>query len=463
MSHEIRTPMNSILGYAQLLERDPELSPKQQQHVEVIRRNGDHLLDLLNDILEMSKIEAGHQKLAEGPVDLWALVDDIERMFRQRADAERLSFEVDRAAEVPRHIVGDGGKLRQILVNLLGNAVKFTKRGGVVARLRVEPEVPVGDTLTPPEEGVFTLSAEVEDTGPGIGPEEMAALFRPFAQARAGVVARGGTGLGLAISREFARMMGGDITVESRVGEGSIFRLDVPITLGEGAMSLRPAPPSGRVVGILRPEGPIRILVTDDDDDSRTWLLQLLRQIGFEVRAAGNGAEAVTLTEQWKPHVVLMDMNMPVMDGYAAMRAIRAEPWGQGVAIVAVTATAFDEERAAIFEAGAQGWVRKPCREAELLEEIRRLVGIEFRYAKASARGATPAPFAAVRQPPSLASLPPEVSAEIRKAAYVADYDRLNELITALAPRHALAAEELRRLVARFAYEEIEAAVRAYS
>jgi PAS domain S-box-containing protein len=444
MSHEIRTPMNAILGYTQLLEREPDLSRKQRQHVEVIHRNGDHLLALINDVLEMSKIEAGYQKLVEGPFDLWGLLDDIERTFRVRADAGLLSFEVERSAEVSRYVVGDECKLRQILVNLLGNAVKFTSYGGV--RLRVRQ---AGDAVP-------RLVAEVEDSGPGISPDDLKALFRPFTQAPAGMQVQGGTGLGLAISREFSRMMGGDITAESEVGKGSVFRLEVPIALADGVMSARPGPPPGRVVGIASQRGPVRALVVDDDADSRRWLAELLEQVGFEVREAANGMDAVACIEPWLPHVVLMDMNMPLLDGYAAMRAIRGKPEGQALAIVAVTATAFNEGRDAIFAAGADAWLRKPYREAELLEAIRKLIGVKYRYAPAPARSGTPLRCAEGTLPGTVSSLPPAIREEMRRAAHIADYARLSDLIEALSPEHATAATALQGLADRFAYEELE-------
>jgi two-component system, sensor histidine kinase and response regulator len=448
MSHEIRTPMNAILGYTQLLQRDATLRPAQQERLEVIRRSGDHLLELINDVLEISKIEAGHHKLALGNVDLWAMLDDLEHMFRLRADAKRLGFEIHRASNVPRYVVTDEGRLRQILVNLLGNAIKFTEEGGVTARLRVQPADARG----------LLLIAEVEDTGPGIGPDEIAGLFQPFAQARVGLQAHGGTGLGLALSREFARLMGGNTTVESSAGKGSMFRFESPIEIGHAPVTERPAPRAGRVLGIVGREPPPRILVADDDHDNRSWLRQLLGEVGFEVREAKDGREAVSTFEDWTPHAILMDMNMPVMDGYAAMRAIRKLAPDRRTVILAVTASAFDDARDAIFEAGADGWLRKPCREGDVLEEIRRRLGLEFRYA-APPRKSSSSLFAAVRPRSGSAPrapLPPELVTPLREAVRIADYERVMELIAELPPEHAETAEELNRLAESFAYDKIE-------
>jgi signal transduction histidine kinase len=448
MSHEIRTPMNSILGYTQLMGRDPQLQPNQRQHLEIIARSGGHLLHLVNDVLEMSKIEAGHCKLARADVDLRELVLDVERMFRLRADAGALSFEVQISPEVPRCVVTDQGKLRQVLVNLLGNAIKFTHEGGVTVRLGVRSAG-----------GAARLSVEVEDTGPGLSAEEMQELFKPFVQTRVGVQAHGGTGLGLALSREFVRVMGGDITVESRVAAGSVFRFDIPLEIGSQPSDARPLATAEGVVGIVAQDRAPRILIADDDEDGRSWLTQLLQQLGFEVREVGDGLEAVACAKQWRPDLVLMDMNMPVMDGYAATRTIRASSEIRDTVIVALTAAAFDDARSGILEAGADGCLLKPCQEAELLEEIRRLLEIEYQYAPEPPRPVSPPSSGRARPLSPEARLPATLAARLRSAAHVADYDRLNELIDEIPPECKGVTAELRRLTDRFAYEEIESVV----
>ena len=212
MSHEIRTPMNAILGYTQLLQRDALLTAGQRDYLEVIRRSGEHLLHLINDVLEVSKIEAGHRRLRCDDIDLNGLLDDLARMFQLRADAKRLGFEIRRAADIPPRIVGDEGKLRQVLVNLLANAIKFTDAGGITTRVRVRP---------PADGARARLLVEIEDTGPGIGSDEIVALFQPFTQARVGARVDGGTGLGLALSREFARLMGGTSPSTAGWGRGA--------------------------------------------------------------------------------------------------------------------------------------------------------------------------------------------------------------------------------------------------
>jgi two-component system sensor histidine kinase/response regulator len=446
MSHEIRTPMNAILGYSQLLQRSPGLDAEQRNYLEIIGRSGDHLLDLINDVLEMSKIEAGHRKLNLGTVDLQAMLGDLGRMFRLRADEKGLSFEIQRSPGVPRYVSSDEGKLRQVLVNLLGNAMKFTQRGGVVVRVDSRPT----------RAGGQELAADVADTGPGIAAAEIGELFRPFAQTRTGIDAQGGTGLGLALSREFARLMGGDITVESAVGAGSVFRFAIPIEVVEQPPSPRAAPSSRRVVGLFGEGSPPRVLTVDDHEENRVWLSLLLQQIGFDVRRAANGAEALDVFDTWAPHVVLMDLHMPVMDGFTAMRAIRARPAGRATAIVAVTASAFDDTREAIFEAGADGWLRKPVHEAQVLAEIERLIGVQYRYLAPYVRSLSPAqPMRAVR-PGAAAPLPPGLRESMRDAARAADFDGLRELIETIPPEAAAVAAELRELLDRYAYEGIE-------
>jgi|HubBroStandDraft_6_1064221.scaffolds.fasta_scaffold60329_1 signal transduction histidine kinase/DNA-binding response OmpR family regulator len=444
MSHEIRTPMNAILGYAQLMQRDVTLGPEQREHLDVIGRSGDHLLDMINDVLEMSKIEAGHRELHRSPVDLQPLIGDLERMFRLRAGEKGLAFAIGRAPDVPRCIVSDEGKLRQVLVNLLGNAVKFTERGGVSARLSVGRR-----------DGGDRLLVEIEDSGPGITADEMRGLFQPFAQARAGVEAQGGTGLGLALSRELARLMGGDVTVESRVGEGSVFRFEMPIEVALPPSPVSRTPRSGRVLGIASGAPPPRILIVDDHRENRTWMRKLLSQIGFDVREAPSGAEALTVFDAWAPHAVLMDLHMPRMDGFSAMRAIRARPAGRDTAIIAVTASAFDDTRDAIYEAGADGWLRKPCREAQILDELTRLIGVQYHHVTPDVRSLSPQPMEVVRVEPR-ERLPAKLVEALRSAARIADHDRLTELVGAIPAEHAAIAEDLRVLLGRYAYDEIE-------
>ncbi len=371
MSHEIRTPMNAILGFSQLMLRDQDLTPRQSQYLGTINRSGEHLLALINDILEMSKIEAGRTTLNPTTFDLTVLLNDLEMMFRVRTDEKKLSFSVETIGDVPPFIVTDINKLRQVFINVLGNAVKFTEQGGIGLRVRADREGVTGPCLR----------VEVEDTGPGISQDDQDKLFRHFEQAKSGQQAGTGTGLGLAISREFVRLMGGDITVSSQVGRGSIFVIQLPLKEGE-AQAVQAGDNARQVLRLQPGQAECRVLIADDIEDNRQLLVQLLVPVGFEIRLATNGAEAVQEFQDWRPHLILMDFRMPVMDGHEAIRRIRAMAGGGDTKIIAVTASAMDDNRQELMEVGADDFIGKPFREAELFQKIHAHVGVEYLYAE---------------------------------------------------------------------------------
>src|SRR5688572_8292095 len=373
MSHEIRTPMNAILGFSQLMLRDQALTAKQNQYLGTINRSGEHLLALINDILEMSKIEAGRTTLNLSTFDLPALLKDLEMMFRVRTNEKNLSFSVELFGDVPQYIVTDINKLRQVFINVLGNAVKFTERGGIRLRVRADREGATG----------HVLRVEVEDTGPGISPDDQDKLFRHFEQTKTGQQTGTGTGLGLAISREFVRLMGGDITVISQVGKGSMFILHLPLKEGE-AQAVQAKDNPRHVLKLQPGQAECRVLIADDIEDNRQLLAQLLAPVGFEIRLATNGAEAVREFGEWRPHLILMDFRMPVMDGHEAIRRIRAMAGGEDVKIIAVTASAMDDNRQELMKIGADDFISKPFREAELFQKIQAHLGVEYDYAEQS-------------------------------------------------------------------------------
>ena len=442
MSHEIRTPMNAILGFSQLMLRDQDLTPRQCQYLGTINRSGEHLLALINDILEMSKIEAGRTTLNPSTFDLPVLLKDLEMMFRVRTDEKKLSFSVEMIGDVPQYIVTDINKLRQVFINVLGNAVKFTEQGGVGLRVRADREGATGPCLR----------VEIEDTGPGISPDDQDKLFRHFEQTKTGQQAGTGTGLGLAISREFVRLMGGDITVSSQVGKGSVFVIHLPLKEGE-AQAVQAKDKPRHVLRLQPGQATCRVLIADDIEDNRQLLAQLLAPVGFEIRLATNGAEAVQEFEEWRPHLILMDFRMPVMDGHEAIRRIRAMAGGEDPKIIAVTASAMDENRQELMEIGADDFISKPFREAELFQKIHAHVGVEYVYAEQPAAAAQEE--AAELTPESLAGWPQDLIDPMREAVITADLDQLLAKIQEVEARDPRIAQGLRRLAEGFQYQKL--------
>jgi PAS domain S-box-containing protein len=446
MSHEIRTPMNAILGFSQLMLRDPALTPGQQQHLDTINRSGEHLLALINDILEMSKIEAGRVVLNPTNFDLPAMLDDLERVFQMRAAEKKLQLATEGIGELPHDVFGDEIKLRQILINLMGNAVKFTEQGGITLRVQALPR----------ESNGFRLQMEIEDSGPGIAPQELGRLFQHFEQTHTGRQSGTGTGLGLAISREFARLMGGDITVTSRVGRGSIFRLEIPLGAAEARTVRSTTEP--RRVRQLQPQQPTpRVLIADDNEENRELLSQMLGPIGFATKTVRDGQEAVREFQSWHPHLILIAMRMPVLGGGEVIRQVRSSAGGDAVNIICVSASAFAEDQRTALAQGADDFLSKPFREAVLLEKIRTLLSVDYVYGDEPTAGA---PTRSTAQLPevdaeALAQLPGEMIANLREVTLNGDTGRLRELLHQVAERDEALAQSLLRLVDRYDYDAL--------
>ncbi|MDJ0713130.1 MAG: ATP-binding protein [Prochloraceae cyanobacterium] len=373
MSHELRTPLNAIIGFTQIMNRFNQLSATQKEHVEIINRSGEHLLGLINDVLDVAKIEAGQLTLKENCFDLHRLIRCIEEMLQLKANQKSLELIVEKDSEVPQYVCGDESKLRQIIINLVNNAIKFTNVGSV--RLGVFCPTPVSLTTTDKIEVHF----EVQDTGAGIASENFTAIFEPFQQTELGKAAEEGTGLGLSISRQFARLMGGDISVRSELDRGTTFTVSVELALAE-EIALLPDRSSKRVVGLEPGQPKYRILIVEDVPENQQLMLKLLDSVGFEVRSAANGLEAIALFSEWEPHLIWMDMRMPVMDGYQATKRIKATPKGKQTSIIALTASVLDREISVVREAGCDDFVRKPFQEHEIFDKMTQYLGVRYIY-----------------------------------------------------------------------------------
>ncbi|MEG4031051.1 MULTISPECIES: PAS domain S-box protein, partial [unclassified Microcoleus] len=374
MSHELRTPLNAILGFTQVLGRDRSLSHIQQEQIAIISRSGEHLLTLINDVLEMSKIEAGRITLNPTSFDLYHLLHSLEEMLKLKADSKDLQLSWHINSNIPQYVKTDESKLRQVLINLLGNAIKFTTKGSVTLRVTA-----IEKQKSPTDNEPRTITFEVEDTGHGIAPTEIGSLFKAFVQTDAGRKSQEGTGLGLPISRQFVQLMGGDITVSSTLNRGTIFSFDIHISSPEMA-EVQPRQSRRRVIGLEPNQPSYRILVVDDKWESRLLLVNLLEPLGLEVREAENGQEAITIWETWKPHLIWMDMQMPVIDGYEATRQIKAKIQDEATPIVALTASAFEEERAIVLSSGCDDFVSKPFQEEVIFAKMAEHLGVQYIY-----------------------------------------------------------------------------------
>lgn len=365
MSHELRTPLNAILGFSDLLKRDSTISEKQQETLNIIHKSGNHLLGLINDILDIAKIESGRISLDLKTFDLGNMILDVTNMFSIKAQEKGIDLILDQSSTFPRYIVGDEGKLRQIIINLLSNAIKATENGTVILRLYVK------------HNKLEHLIIEVEDTGCGISEEDQSKLFKPFVQVGAQNKQQG-TGLGLAITRKFTNLMGGDISIKSSLGKGSIFTAEVVIEIANAKDIPYLLLENREIISLEEGQPSYRILVVEDQEDNQILLTRLLESVGFDVKLAVNGKEAIESFIEWKPHFIWMDRRMPVMDGIEATKQIRLLPSGKDVKIVAITASSFKEEDQEIASIGFDDIVHKPYRANNIFNCMEKILGVRF-------------------------------------------------------------------------------------
>ncbi len=375
MSHELRTPLNAILGFSQVMARDSLATEQQRQHLATINQSGTHLLEMINDVLEMSRIEAGEVTVEPASFHLAEMLDSVVSMFQTRVHPE-VKLKLGIAPDVPAYARTDEMKLRQILINLFGNAVKFTTSGEVALRVRAEQRNPDGVSSE------WNLIAVIHDTGPGINEKELETLFQPFTQAESGRRLQQGTGLGLPISRQFARLLGGDISVQSRLGEGTAFSVTIPCEEANPAeLDDQRLAQNQRARGLSPGEPSRKVLIVDDHLESRAWLEMLLESIGLQAESAENGLEALKVCEDVKPDVVFMDIHMPVMDGISAANELRQRYDDEVPLLVALTASAFIGGQDKIAADGPfDVMLPKPVHEKSLVEVFESKLGIAFDY-----------------------------------------------------------------------------------
>lgn len=385
MSHELRTPLNAILGYAQILKQDSTLTEVQQEEIATIERSGEHLLTLINDVLDLSKLESGHLELTPRDIYFDSFIRGISELFRMRAAQKGIAFRYQPLTQLPEIIHVDETRLRQILLNLLSNAIKFTSQGGVTLKVGYHYE---------------KIRFQVEDSGMGIAPEDLAKLFTTFQPVGERNYQLQGTGLGLAISKKLTTMMGGKLYAESKLGQGSTFwlELELPAVAGEYSERFK-RQDKPIIVGIEGP--PHRILVVDDNTDNRLFLVNLLKPLGFDVIEAREGRESIEKAQQSKPDLILMDLLMPGMDGWEATRQIRKLPELNKVIVIAISASAFEIHQQQSREVGCKDFIATPILLDVLLEKLQNCLNLNLIYAD----GEAPPPTALSQLPENATAL----------------------------------------------------------
>jgi PAS domain S-box-containing protein len=441
MSHEIRTPLNAILGYAQIMERECRACPTKQR-LSAITRGGEHLLELLNDLLELVRTDSHQVTLSPGFFDFYQVLEDVRLIFVGSAQAKGLTLELSLAPDVPKFIHADSGKVRQILLNLIGNAVKFTASGGVSLSVFVQPGA------SPAE---FRIVVDIQDTGCGIEQNEQARIFNIFEQADPAKRSGKGAGLGLFLSRRYAQAHGGDVTVSSRPGQGSCFRFAFHARIARGGEVVHRSR-MGNVQRLSAGQRAWRLLVVDDESANRDMLAGMLEAVGFTVETAVDAAQALQrICQMPEVDLVLMDKCLPEIDGYEAIRRLRELPKGAGLPVLIVTASGFADELQLALAAGADGYVAKPVRLDRLLAEIGNVTDVHYDYEP-------PAPYAPQimrevgLEVPSMACVPRAQRELLDRALHRGDIHELRDLIAGMEGEHAELAVELRVLVDTYEY-----------
>ncbi len=453
MSHELRSPLNAILGFAQIMSLSQTLPSEHGENLGIVKRSAEHLLTVIDDVLDMAKIEAGRTTLHETNFDLHRLLNDLKQMFQLKADDKGLEL-VFVSFDVPKYVRTDQVKLLQVLINLITNAIKFTESGAVSVRVRRE----IGEWEVESREGFratrCSLHFEVEDTGDGIDPDELDNVFEAFGQTKTGQQLQEGTGLGLPISRKFVQLMGGEITVGSEVDKGTTFKFNIKISQIE-ATEIESKQATQRVIGLEPNQPRYRILIVDDKWDNRQLLVKLLSPLGFDIKEASNGKEAIEIWEYWEPHLIWMDMKMPVMNGYETTKRIKATAKGKTTAVIALTTSSFQEEEAIILEVGCDDFIRKPFREEDFFKTMNKHIGVLYVYEQLTHSPASTETDALVLKPDVVAALPADWLASLQQATIECDLAMMLLLIDEIREQDDRIANALAYLANNFQFEEL--------
>jgi PAS domain S-box-containing protein len=453
MNHELRTPMCSILGFTQIMRQQMCNTSEHQTYLDIINKSGQHLLELINDVLSMSKIEAASLKLIENSFDLYSLLKSLEEPLRLKAAAKQILLTFDITQSLPQYITADESKLKQVLLSLIGNAIKFTKCGSVMLKAFVV------DSEEKQSKIHNKIHFEIIDTGLGIDPLEMDNLFKPFEQTKTGRNSQEGTGLGLTISRKFVQLMGGDITAQSVVGRGSVFSFEIPIKLAN-AIHMGRKVTSKRVKSLAPNQAIYRILIVDDIWEHRQLIEKLLAPLGFEIRSAENEQQALEIGQNWHPHLIFMDIKMPVMNGYdaaqaiKAIKAIKSTEKAQATKIVAITANAFDEERTLILSSKLDGFISKPFRDSEIFDLLAKCLGVRYIYFEtASVKQSSSDSFNFTES--DLAVMSDEWVQKLRQAAYSCSDELIFRLLEEIPTESATLLSTLYELTYNYQFDKI--------
>jgi len=433
MSHEIRTPMNAILGYSQLLQDDDNLSKIQRENLKTINKSGEHLLALINDILDMSKIEAGRIVLKPSHFNFIELLKEVEQLFKFKAQQKELDLSFKINDNVPKTIFADESKIKQVIINLIGNAIKFTEKGFV--------HISVGKLAN------NMIQVDVKDTGKGILKEEQELIFKPFEQAQKGGQERGGTGLGLAISKKFSNLMEGDITIESEYEKGSVFSFKFNYIEGDEDV-LKEEKQLLKVISLTPEMQGMKVAIVDDRFENRDILFKKLDPLGFDTRMAENGQEAVELYKQWKPDIILMDVVMPIMNGVEATRQILELSGTHDVKIFVVSASALESEQKEVMEIGATVFIKKPVIFNFLLSEMHEKAGVKFIY-KDEVKEETEVVIA------TPADVPENIKEKLVNAASEGDFMLLEELLGLLEKETNMAFKYIEECINEMEFENL--------